>query len=330
MSTRMDKYNTDVKSRTNKNEKLYEKVGDISINYDFIDVDNALELNPNDRIKSTRESYKKHRELNNILNKKEYREKTFEEEVIPKENRVYDINEMLKSARDELDESKNKKRLINTEYNILTKLDIKKINDNYRKEDLRSLIDDIYEKEKPKRSVKKRLSTDELLSNLLDDVDDLKDDVKLKEELSKDILDRTFAEEGTIPITEEIKDIGTEIDKNDKTDDIEEKNEIQEDNINNNEIPESIHDNEDDNEMFIFDDLKDKRKKKRKTKKKQKRKETDDEIDEIIKEEAIKEDGIDYDNIKKEGNGLLIAIIIVVILILGTVGFFLYEYFLSN
>ena len=198
--------------------------------------------------------------------------------------------------------------------------------DNYRKEDLRSLIDDIYEKEKPKRSVKKRLSTDELLSNLLDDVDDLKDDVKLKEELSKDILDRTFAEEGTIPITEEIKDIGTEIDKNDKTDDIEEKNEIQEDNINNNEIPESIHDNEDDNEMFIFDDLKDKRKKKRK----QKRKETDDEIDEIIKEEAIKEDGIDYDNIKKEGNGLLIAIIIVVILILGTVGFFLYEYFLSN
>ena len=330
MSTRMDKYNTDVKSRTNKNEKLYEKVGDISINYDFIDVDNALELNPNDRIKSTRESYKKHRELNNILNKKEYREKTFEEEVIPKENRVYDINEMLKSARDELDESKNKKRLINTEYNILTKLDIKKINDNYRKEDLRSLIDDIYEKEEPKRSAKKRLSTDELLSNLLDDVDDLKDDVKLKEELSKDILDRTFAEEGTIPITEEIKDIGTEIDKNDKTDDIEEKNEIQEDNINNNEIPESIHDNEDDNEMFIFDDLKDKRKKKRKTKKKQKRKETDDEIDEIIKEEAIKEDGIDYDNIKKEGNGLLIAIIIVVILILGTVGFFLYEYFLSN
>ncbi len=56
MSSRMDKYNSDKKSRTNKNEKLYEKVGDISINYDYIDVNNAIEFEPNNSYKSSREA----------------------------------------------------------------------------------------------------------------------------------------------------------------------------------------------------------------------------------------------------------------------------------
>ena len=47
------------------------------------------------------------------------------------------------------------------------------------------------------------------------------------------------------------------------------------------------------------------------------------EITQTLQEEAEREDGIDYDNIEKEGKGLFIAIIIVVILIILTVLFFL-------
>lgn len=52
--------------------------------------------------------------------------------IEPKENkqeRVYDINEILRQAKEnKLFQEDDRKRLINTEYNILTKLDIEKIN----------------------------------------------------------------------------------------------------------------------------------------------------------------------------------------------------------
>ena len=308
--SRMEKYtDTKVKSRTYRNEKLYDQVGDISINYDYIDVNNALELNPTGDYKSNREDYQKQRELNKILKRQTPNNvKIYDDDVIPKEDRIYDINELLKNAKTETDD-KPSKRLINTEYNILTKLDIKDLDkDNYRKEDLKSLINDIYEKEAPKKMTNlKRKDEDSLLKDLLDDEDSdggLLDDLSVKEELSKDILEKNQDDLGTVPITEEIKDL----DQNN-------------DEINNKEIPESYHKEEDANEMFIFDDLKEKKKNKRKKKDKQL------EIEQTMKEVASKDDGIDYDEIDKDGKGLLIAIIIVVVLIILTVLFFLYEYF---
>ena len=309
--SRMEKYtDTKVKSRTYRNEKLYDQVGDISINYDYIDVNNALELNPTDDYKSNREDYQKQKELNKILKRQTPSNvKIYDDDVVPKEDRIYDINELLKNAKTESDE-KPSKRLINTEYNILTKLDIKDLDkDNYRKEDLKSLINDIYEKEAPKKMTNlKRKNEDNLLKDLLEEDDGdagLLDELSVKEELSKDILEKNQDDLGTVPITEEIKDI----DKNVNNE------------IDNKEIPESYHKKEDDQEMFIFDDLKEKKKNKRKKKDKQL------EIDQTMKEVAIKEDGIDYDKIDKDGKGLLIAIIIVVVLIILTVLFFLYEYF---
>ena len=307
--SRMEKYTSNgMKSRTNKNEKLYKEVGDLSINYDYIDVNNAVELNPDDDYKSSRENYHKKKELDSILKRGTKKPVEVVQDVLPKEERVYDINEILKNSKVEDEEEKynerKRKRLINTEYNILTKLDIKDLDkENYRKEDLKSLINDIYAKEEPKKMTNiESKNDDELFKELLDDEDnstDLIDDLNLKEELAKDILEKNQDDLGTVPITEEINKEA----------------------ISNKEIPESYHDNEDDNEMFIFDDIE-----KKKNRKKKKNREIS-EITQTLQEEAEREDGIDYDNIEKEGKGLFIAIIIVVILIILTVLFFLYEYF---
>lgn len=301
--SRMEKYSsTGVKSRTNKNEKLYNEVNDLSINYDYIDVNNAVELNPSENYKSSRENFHKQRELDKILKRQTQKVKEPIDIETPAENRVYDINQILENSKIEDENTSYKdqksKRLINTEYNILTKLDIKDLDkENYRKEDLKALINDIYAKEEPKKlTAVNRKENDELFKDLLDDNNDgdLIDDLNLKEELAKDILEKNQDDLGTVPITEEIKD--TFINK---------------------EIPESYHKNEDDHEMFIFDEVKSKKNKNREI----------SEISQSIKEQAMSEDGIDYDDIDKDGRGLLIAIIIVVVLIILTILFFLYEYF---
>ena len=204
MNSRMDKYvnnSTTIKKRTQKNEKLYDKVLDMSIDYVDIDVNNAIELNPNNTSKSTREDYQKQKELSKILPRNEKPEAYVKQEVEPKENLIYDINEILELARkNKLFEDSEKKRLINTEYNILTKLDIDNLDsEDMKKEDLKSLINDIYEKEKPVK-VKKYSKKDEdaLLNDLFDDYEpdnDLKEELRLQEELSKEILDKNTKSE---------------------------------------------------------------------------------------------------------------------------------------
>ena len=204
MNSRMDKYvnnSTTIKKRTQKNEKLYDKILDMSIDYVDIDVNNAIELNPNNTSKSTREDYQKQKELSKILPRNEKPEAYVKQEVEPKENRIYDINEILELARkNKLFEDSEKKRLINTEYNILTKLDIDNLDsEDMKKEDLKSLINDIYEKEKPVK-VKKYSKKDEdaLLNDLFDDYEpdnDLKEELRLQAELSKEILDKNTKSE---------------------------------------------------------------------------------------------------------------------------------------
>lgn len=150
MKARMEKYNAsnEVKTRTSKNNKLYDEISNMNIDYVNIDVNNAIDMGINSN--SKREDFQRKRELNKIMPSKEEKEEIRLEETTPKENRIYDINEILTLARkNKLFEDENKKRLINTEYNILTKLDIKSLeNEDMKKEDIKALIEDIYEKEK--------------------------------------------------------------------------------------------------------------------------------------------------------------------------------------
>lgn len=201
MKARMEKYNIDapnVKRRTLRNERLYDEVQDMNIDYVNIDVNNAVDLSISSNTRARREDFQKQRELNKILPRNEIKEKAILDEVEPKEDRIYDIDEILKLARqNKLFEDKDKKRLINTEYNILTKLDIASLeNEDMKKEDLRTLIDGIYEKEKPVRKVKvyPRKEEEKLLNDLFDDYDtkkNLEEELKIKEELSKNILENT-------------------------------------------------------------------------------------------------------------------------------------------
>lgn len=187
--SRMDRYETSsVKERTEKNRKLYEMVTDIDV--DYIDVNNATVIDNNwDNNNLTRTEYQQRKEIDKLIKKKPESEKIIS--VTEKNNdRIYDINEILKLARENklFSHDDDKKRLINTEYNILTKLDISKIEEkDTSKENLRELIDTIYGNSKTEtvKDAKK-----EVPGGLLDD---LVEETVLSEETSKDILDKEIS-----------------------------------------------------------------------------------------------------------------------------------------
>ena len=302
MKARMEKYDVDsgTRQRTKKNENLYSEVQNMNIDYVNIDVDNAVELSPTSSLKRSREDYQKQRELNKILPNNKEVVRISDDVVEPKEDRVYDINEILKMAREnKLFEENDKKRLINTEYNILTKLDVGTLeNDEMKKEDLRTLIDDIYDKEKSSEPEKQhnysRVEEERLLGDLYDEERVTQDDLELKEEISKEILDKED--------NDSLKEISKENDDEIAT-------QIQ-----------SIEEPKLENSMYDFGLEK---KSKRKDKKTRNLLEGVD----LEKERQLAKDDYDEYEDEKEGKGLVIAIIIVVILILLTCGFFVYEYF---
>lgn len=147
MSSRMEKYDVvkeEDTSRISKNRKLYDDV--FSLNVDYIDVDNALEIplktNYNNR---TRSNYHKLKELDGLVPLKK-QDSVFEEPIVEDRERIYDIDEFLKKRKEEKD-LELKKRDINTEYNILTKLDLKDIeNKEFSKDDLKEIVNKIYPK----------------------------------------------------------------------------------------------------------------------------------------------------------------------------------------
>lgn len=193
MNSRMEKYqsNVSVKERTVKNKKLYDEVLDLDVEYIDVSSSNKIEIDMNELSEKTRKNYKKMKEMAALL-PTDVKEDTTIDDVVPKEERIYDINEILKQAKENrIFEEETKKRLINTEYNILTKLDINMINqkEDFSKENLRNLIDAIYQNEdekKPKRK-KREMEDDDLFADLKDT-----DEFVIDEELSKIILDRAL------------------------------------------------------------------------------------------------------------------------------------------
>ena len=215
----MDKYDENTSSlRSEKNKRLYDEVLDMNIDYVDIDVNNVIDLSSNKKT-GAREEYKKQRELNyfmpNEKKSREYIDNTLEN----KEDRVYDINEILKLAKENklFDSDSSKKRMINTEYNILTKLDLDEVtNKEYSKENLHELIDTIYEKEKTTKKKENILHEKEDLSSS-DDLLNLKEDtVNLNEDISKDILDKTITE--VAPKVEKDEEKEEQEDKKEETD----------------------------------------------------------------------------------------------------------------
>ena len=226
MKTRMDKYDENTSSlRSEKNKRLYDEVSDMNIDYVNIDVNNVIDLSSNKKT-GAREEYKKQKELNYFMPNEKKNRDYIDNTIENKEDRVYDINEILKLAKENklFDSDSSKKRMINTEYNILTKLDLDEVtNKEYSKENLHELIDTIYEKEKTTKKKENILYEKEDLSSS-DDLLNLKEDtVNLNEDISKDILDKTVTE--VVPKVEkeeESEELEEQEDKKEETDTVNE------------------------------------------------------------------------------------------------------------
>lgn len=210
MKSRMDRYmNTEQKliektSRQRKNNELYHNIGNNTKYTNFTDVSNTNAVSLEDaRAKyQTREGYHTMKEYRDIERnpkvKKELDE--FNHLYQDHENRIYDINSVIKEAkqnRKEKDALEEKRKLKNTNYNILANLNPKEL-EKYREEkrkskkpdeqELRGLIDTITSKTLA-GEISKETGVD-LLSDLM--ATNVQDKVNSDEtlDLSKQILDK--------------------------------------------------------------------------------------------------------------------------------------------
>lgn len=188
MVTRMERYNNsleDVKiaKRSDKNKDLYEKLKVADMNPEYIDINttNVYEINSLNDVTKKRSSYQKLRSLDDVL-EKERTITPLEEKPLPKEERLYNIDEILKRAK-ETYKDEDKKRLLNTEYNILTKLDLDKVtsNDGFNKDHYKKMVDDLYSEKEIKQDDGK-----ELFADLMEDENKEIKKEKIKPEVIKE------------------------------------------------------------------------------------------------------------------------------------------------
>ena len=211
MRNRMDRYRDNSPNpeqqgkRLSKNQELYNNVGTNTKYTNFSDVSNSNAYLITNNIKNTnhtRESYQHIKEYTNIAPKTRVKKELedFNHLYQDHENRIYDINSVLEKAREERkdkDALEEKRKLKNTNYNILASLNPEEL-EKYRKEkmkrlkpdedELRELIDTIASK-----TLAGEISKDtgvDLLSDLMatNAMDRITNDDKL--ELSKEILDK--------------------------------------------------------------------------------------------------------------------------------------------
>ncbi len=224
MRSRMDRYNQRDRSeyrRSEKNQELYRNIGTNTKYTNFTDVTNAnaFDLNRAQKNYRTREGYQQMKEYEGFVNEpKEKKElDDFNYLYQDHENRVYDINSVLEEAkknRQKKDELEAKRKLKNTNYNILASLNPEEL-EKYRKEkvertrpdeeELRDLIDTITTKTlagEIDQQTSVNLLSDLMATNMMDRVagsDELPEQEETEEEiedtetelsLSKEILDK--------------------------------------------------------------------------------------------------------------------------------------------
>lgn len=223
MRSRMERYHQDEiekdiqVSRSDKNKELYEDLGRNTKYTNFTDIEqvNAIDLDVASKSYRTREGYHQIKDYSEILEKPKVKRELDEFNYLYQdhENRVYDINSVLKDAkahREEKDELEKKRNLKNTNYNILASLDPEEL-EKYRLEkqkntkpdpdELRDLIDTITSK--TLRGEIDQATSVDLLSDLM--ATSKTDQVKLEDiELSKQIMDKDPIEKAKLETTSEL------------------------------------------------------------------------------------------------------------------------------
>lgn len=210
MKSRMDRYNTNLKdagytrgSRQTRNSELYNNIGNNTKYTNFTDVSqlNAISLDDAKKNYRTREGYQTIKEYGNVERRPKVAKELDEFNYLYQdhENRVYDINSVLAKAKEnrkEKDALEEKRKLKNTNYNILANLNPEELK-RYREEknnrnkpdedQLRDLINTITSKTLA-GEISKEASVD-LLSDLM--ATNVKDRIEPEEKmnLSKEIID---------------------------------------------------------------------------------------------------------------------------------------------
>ena len=223
MRSRMERYEKEEQGQTarrsNKNQELYENIGRNTKYTNFTDVTNAnaFDLGTAQKNYRTREGYHQIKEYNDFVPEPKVKKELDEFNYLYQdhENKVYDINSVIREAkknRIKKDEMEAKRKLKNTNYNILASLNPEEL-EKYRKEkvertkpdedELRTLIDTITSKTlagEIDQATSVNLLSDLMATNMMDRVDKpVKEDKKEDEDdeelekilsLSKEILDK--------------------------------------------------------------------------------------------------------------------------------------------
>lgn len=181
MSSRMDRYyGTDANtpersskntSRTSKNRDLYDDFYRNSKYTEFFDIKdkNVIDLSDDKPNYQTREGYHKMRSYHDVMSPvpKEKRELDEYTSLYHDENKVYDINSILQEAkknRSEVDELEKKRKLHNTEYNILAGLNKEEL-ERFREEKKRK-IEELQKEESSLTSIIDTITSKSLTNDL--------------------------------------------------------------------------------------------------------------------------------------------------------------------
>lgn len=229
MPSRMDRYRQedelDTERRSRKNQELYENIGKNTKYTNFTDVTNANAFDIGDAKKKyqTREGYHKMKEYGEVISEPKVKRELDDFNYLYQdhENKIYDINSVIAEAkknRVEKDALEEKRKLKNTNYNILASLNPEEL-EKYRKEkiernrpdegELRDLIDTITSKTlagelDQKTSVD--LLSDLMATSAIDRIEapEKEEDIKDTAELEKTLEDIT--EEEKLSLSKEILD----------------------------------------------------------------------------------------------------------------------------
>ncbi len=209
MRSRMERYHHEEieennrTSRSSKNEELYRDIGKNTKYTNFTDISHVNAVNFEEASKSsrTRQGYHQMKDYSDIFEQPKVKKELDEFNYLYQdhENRVYDINSVLKDARENRenkDELEKKRKLKNTNYNILASLNPEEL-EKYRlekqknnkpdPEELKELIDTITSK--TLRGEIDKATTVNLLSDLM--ASSPTDEVRAEDiELSKQIVDQ--------------------------------------------------------------------------------------------------------------------------------------------
>ncbi|MFA5696780.1 MAG: hypothetical protein WC917_05080 [Bacilli bacterium] len=131
METRMDRHRNsrqEPKPRSQQNEELYGSIytRDLLSSEKPLNNEKEIDLSNIKDLMIEREGYSRVKDLKDLLSSEKIEDKYDQKYYQDIDNKIYDINEMLKQARSQNEDLEREKyrKLMNTQYDILSKLDL--------------------------------------------------------------------------------------------------------------------------------------------------------------------------------------------------------------